>query len=287
VRVKVGGFSPVRGLGPELDYMGNFGLIYDRYADVWSRPSGAAAGGDGAGGHAAAVRFDQETLKVWLDRFAAYAGERGRELQGLLDNLHARRQRLLECLGGECFEMTVSWRFASGLGKAHCLENGVIWDRNLGIPYLPGSSVKGVMRAWAEHWGGDPSLGRADVDRLFGSARPDNRSIGAVIVFDAYPCAVPALEVDVVNVHYKQYYEDPDTTAPSDWLAPVPVHFLAVAPKTRFSFAVAPRSRGRRETATGPGGAASDLHTARRLLQDAISTIGIGAKTAVGYGVFQ
>jgi len=82
------------------------------------------------------------------DLNTAYQG-----LSGLLGHLTRRRKALareLERRGMavEAFRGTVDWRLAVGLGGDHPLENGFTFHRVYGIPYLPGSALKGLARAW-------------------------------------------------------------------------------------------------------------------------------------------
>lgn len=65
--------------------------------------------------------------------------------------MHARQQRWLEAArseGGTAFTMTTAERLVAGLGASHVLETALTLERNTGLPYLPGSSVKGLARAW-------------------------------------------------------------------------------------------------------------------------------------------
>jgi CRISPR-associated protein Cmr6 len=166
----------------------------------------------------------------------------------------------------------------------HPLETGLVWHRTLGVPYLPGSSVKGLIRAWAERWGGSTDTG--EVIRLFGPRGEDAKahpSTGALVVFDALPVQPPRLDVDIMNPHYAPYYQE--GKPPADYHLPVPIFFLAVAPGQAFEFALAPRPGvyGREEAEQ----AKADLTTGMSLLQDALASIGAGGKTAVGYGYFK
>lgn len=98
---------------------------------------------------------------------------------------------------------------------------------------------------------------------------------GKVIFFDAVP-ADPAklvLDLDVMNPHYSLYYQG-GHTPPADYLDPVPVFFLAIAPGSEFLFAVASRD-------------SSLAETAHMWLQAALREMGVGAKTAAGYGLWR
>ncbi len=49
---------------------------------------------------------------------------------------------------GSAFTMMTAERLVAGLGASHVLETALTLDRNTGLPYLPGSTVKGLARAW-------------------------------------------------------------------------------------------------------------------------------------------
>ncbi|MCX7597473.1 MAG: type III-B CRISPR module RAMP protein Cmr6, partial [Armatimonadetes bacterium] len=147
------------------------------------------------------------------------------------------------------------------------------WDRNLGVPYLPGSSVKGMARAWAQYWG---AADENTVTRIFGPRGQEKLWAGSVIFFDAFPTTWPEIEIDIMNPHYQEYYTDP-SKPPGDWMQPNPIFFLTVKQGQEFEFAVAKRT---------PGTDDSDVQQAVQLLKDALEYLGAGSKTAVGYGHF-
>lgn len=191
----------------------------------------------------------------------------------VLSEFTGRQQRMVEGLGGMCLPFRNESRFVTGLGREHPVENGFAWHPTLGTPYIPGSSIKGLLRAWAI------LDGQVDAaDKILGCQEsPDgaNGQVGMVILFDAIPLVPVKLEVDVMTPHYADYYGNGD--APGDWLSPVPIPFLAVAAGTPFQFGVAPR------TAVGK----EHLELIAEWLKDALQWLGAGAKTAVGYGRFE
>lgn len=192
----------------------------------------------------------------------------------LLEDHLKRQSRQVEVLGGKILEATTTGRFVSGLGGAHPFETGFVWHRTLGVPYLPGSSIKGALRAWTEQWSKEKEgeEKKAEIKRLFGDS--GDAGAGVLIVADALPTKPPKLEVDIVNPHYGDYYRGTDP--PADYLSPTPVPFLAVAGGQDFRFALAPRKSGGEEA----------VERGAKLLKEALETIGAGAKTAVGYGRF-
>lgn len=104
---------------------------------------------------------------------------------------------------------------------------------------------------------------------------------GAVVFLDAWPMEWPPLVVDIVNNHYKDYYQtkiwDQPNNAPGEWHYPNPVNFLAIPAGIEFSFAVTKRS---------PNVDDRLLTLAQEWLQAALVHLGAGAKTAAGYGRF-
>ena len=191
----------------------------------------------------------------------------------LISQYAVRQKLLVDRLGGMCLRFQAESRFVTGLGREHPVENGFAWHPTLGTPYLPGSSIKGMLRAWAIM-----EEQRNLAHRILGCQElPDGTDgrVGTVILFDAIPLGPVKLEVDVMTPHYSDYYGSGDI--PGDWLSPVPVPFLVVAAGTVFQFAIAPR--------TGDG--KEHLEPVAEWLKNALQWLGAGAKTAVGYGRFE
>lgn len=200
----------------------------------------------------------------------------------VLNDFARRQQNLVEATKGKCLALQTESRFVTGLGREHPVENGFAWHPTLGTPYLPGSSIKGLLRAWASLWWANEKEGRErDEQKALihailgrGEARADEGAVGAIVIFDALPLQPVVLEADVMTPHYDDYYQK--GLAPGDWISPVPIPFLVVAEGTQFQFAFAPRSSAGREY----------LSTVEAWLNDALRWLGAGAKTAVGYGRF-
>lgn len=178
------------------------------------------------------------------------------------------------------------WHFATGLGLSHPVQNGFAWHPSLGMPYLPGSGVKGLLKAWVEEWmfeGNEQNAQKRDRIRCwFGSDEKDNEKAGDLIFFDAIPVELVKLAPDIVTPHMGMWYEKGDTInsltgdaskVPADWHSPIPSPFLVVK-EGRFLFQIASRGNTSPEEATA----------AMQQLQAALQWLGAGAKTAVGYG---
>ncbi|WP_295401717.1 type III-B CRISPR module RAMP protein Cmr6 [uncultured Thiocystis sp.] len=250
---------------PALPDGGHRGLWYDRFfdryddRDQWKIPDEGKAG--------------------WVKDNAKPTGDRDQ-----LDQAAQRHLALITALGGRGAVFQTDWHFATGLGLPHPVENGLAWHSTLGVPYLAGSGVKGLVRAWVEIW--DESLGdprseqrQQRLDTWFGTLK----QAGGFLFFDALPIEPVNLVADVMTPHLGKWYEqggeiadwrrEPDKI-PADWHAPVPVPFL-VAKKPKLLFGIAPRNKE----------FAAELDAVFAALKQALEWLGAGAKTAVGYGV--
>jgi CRISPR-associated protein Cmr6 len=182
---------------------------------------------------------------------------------------------------------------ACGLGNETVHENGLSLNRLYGVPFIPGSSLKGVMkRAAAEmlslsgrvedHWfkpqedeatilAKAPSElhdGLVQLLAMFGS----QDRMGALSVFDAWmsPSTGKPFRVDTVTVHHQGYYQGKQNL-PLDSDEPNPVAFLSVRAGCRFTCVVQLPNESWQDPIT-------------QLLDHALTCVGIGSKTNSGYG---
>jgi len=201
-----------------------------------------------------------------------------------------RRRKVFERVDARPVSLMAQTRLVVGLGLPHPTGTALLFDRLTGCPYIPGSSIKGVLRHGAElvqrgeldAKGSQPSqFSKSEIARLFGPpADSELRAKGDLVFYDAFPDAWPALEVDVLTPHYQPYYGDDaanPTMPPADWYDPNPVAFLTVAPGTAFTFWFGHR----KEQADG-----AELAHIENLLTAALGRLGIGGKTSTGYGLF-
>ncbi len=237
---------------------GNRGLWYDKFCSTWLQLP--------PGGEKSALDKDK-----WIGEVAGVCGNGGE-----LRQYGERQKRMIGSLHGRWLDLRTSSPFVSGLGRAHPVENGFAWHYTLGVPYLPGSSVKGMVRAWVTQWKEVEEAARL---HILGSPPPipgvvPNPRVGAVVFLDALPAGPVELGADVMTPHYGAYYQSGEV--PGDWMSPTPIPFLVVKEGVTFRFAVAPRQPGEKSH--------ENCTTACAWLKEALEWIGAGAKTAVGYG---
>ncbi|MGP6158249.1 MAG: type III-B CRISPR module RAMP protein Cmr6 [Vulcanimicrobiaceae bacterium] len=242
--------------------LANAGLWYDKFCNQWNRAFDSMRG---------------DRKRAWVATLASNLGGPGCVGEAtLLDEFSARSKALQESVGGLTLELETASRFVPGLGNANPIEAGLRWHPTLGVPYIPGSTLKGAVRAWAQ----EQDEHETDVARVFGPegrAAKAKAAVGTVIFLDALPTGAVTLEGDVMTPHYACYYQDAGGQVwPGDWEDPVPIPFLVVAAGQRYRFTVIPRTKD----------ASDDCKRAARWLEHMLSDAGVGAKTAVGYGRF-
>ena len=165
-------------------------------------------------------------------------------------------------------------RLYTGLGVAHVLETNTAIHRTYGVPYLPGSSLKGLARSYATN-----RLAADAIDVLFGaggeSGETPTDSSGYLLFHDAWWSPWDSGENpfvrDVVTVHHPDYYSSEGRTAATDFDSPNPNHQLTV--QGTFLFAVE--------------GHSSWANLGLELLKNALIEVGLGGKVTSGYGYFQ
>ncbi|WP_022947124.1 type III-B CRISPR module RAMP protein Cmr6 [Methylohalobius crimeensis] len=188
--------------------------------------------------------------------------------------------------------------FSTGLGNEHPLENGFAFLWPYGLPYLPGSGVKGVLRqaarelaglvedvSWDDNYGWNENA----IEALFGRENEEGEQDhcrGVLSFWDVIPKIKGGqLTVEIMTPHQKHYYQDGQS--PHDSGQPTPITFLTVPPKSNFSFHV--HCDRNRLQQLAPDLARNDRwkNLLESAFQHAFDWLGFGAKTAVGYGAME
>lgn len=188
---------------------------------------------------------------------------------------HANWLRTLGSLGAQTqYAATLgSTRLTIGLGNDSVLETSITLHRTWGVPYIPGSALKGLASSYAhQRLGGDWCKGQALHLEFFG----DTTQGGAVIFHDALPDPQHPYQLhsDVLTPHHSKYYTD-GSVPPADWDNPVPVAFLSAQGTFTVALAISSRHVKNPERV---------LSLTFEILKKALLELGIGAKTSSGYG---
>ncbi len=184
--------------------------------------------------------------------------------------------------------LKTDWRMVVGLGNESVYETSMTLHHIYGIPYIPASAIKGFLRNYFinEYFSQreDYALMDEGFCKIFGS--PKNSKLGEkrgdIIFFDAYPLEVPKIEPDVMNVHYPDYYGG--NKPPADYQNPNPIFFLTVS-NTKFKFIFGKIKNRQEAIVTGKFKGENILNLTFSNLIEALAEYGIGAKTAIGYGI--
>ena len=231
----------------------------------------------------------------------------------VLEAIHTRQTDILKteaARGGMVWEFRARLLnpYVSGLGSGHPTETGMILDRNSGLPFIPASAIKGVLRmACALH------IAETEPDAVVPSKKepghleiPDGHRIlrryfgdtitgkadsvrGQLVFLDAFPATPLSIKTDIMNPHFGKYYAGDQ--GPLETENPIPVKFLAVAPATEFVFRcfVSPlpeQGQGVQVVEVTRRFDSNDEQSVIAMFTGAFEQLGFGSKTSIGYGRF-
>jgi CRISPR-associated protein Cmr6 len=180
----------------------------------------------------------------------------------------------LQKFGAKCKRAKVKNRLAINLGSESVLETSIALHRLFGVPFIPGSALKGLVSHFLNQYGdGDWKKTGKNHKVILG----DQDSAGFITFYDAL--YVPesgyngkALYTDVMTPHHQDYYsekkENNQMLPPTDWDSPNPVPFISATGEYLIAI-------------SGPDGW---VELTFDILGKALETEGVGAKTSSGYG---
>jgi CRISPR-associated protein Cmr6 len=224
-------------------------------------------------------------------------------------------------------KLKTAYRLVVGLGSGSVFETSLTLHHIFGIPYIPASALKGVVRS-VSFWEiaksqieknqnlnieefleefqrklYDDDISNSDTEEiiihkiLFGT----QEFKGLLIFLDSYPEInketnnFDIFELDVMTSHYQEYYTK--TQTPGDWENPNPITFLTVKKGIPFEFNVLIDKHRLQEIEKNkiiPKNVIEKLKNyqelkskVKRWLELALKEFGVGAKTRLGYGIFQ
>src|SRR5579885_2434230 len=218
-------------------------------------------------------------------------------------SFYDRWEKSLHALGAKCFKATPSGRLIAeqkttgrlivGLGIESVIETGIALHHTYGVPYLPGSALKGLTASYMQRIREKlkPKDEQADaaayeqINQAFNVIFGDTDDAGYITFFDALYMPGTghngqALHPDIITVHHQEYYQhskdqrskdqNDRQSAPADWDSPIPVPFLSATGSFLVALA-APDIRDKTEREQW-------LSSTGRLLGAALKNMGIGAK---------
>lgn len=200
----------------------------------------------------------------------------------------------------------------TGMGIEHPLENGFAFLTPYGLPYLPGSSIKGVIRNAADElargqWGADKGLrwkpGYAvsitnkdtaeltAIDVLFGllnDPEDQHHFRGVLNFWDVVPqLANNTLTVEIMTPHQSHYIQGNRPESPHESGQPNPISFLSIPAESTFDFVVSCNVPRLQKVAPALARDDNWKTLLAAAFEHAFQWVGFGAKTAVGYGAME
>ncbi|RKS68250.1 CRISPR-associated protein Cmr6 [Actinomadura pelletieri DSM 43383] len=205
------------------------------------------------------------------------AGDRSRPHR-LLEAVQLRRRAAVAALAAAAegavriMRLEAQGAVVTGTGDAGVRNVGITLHGTYGWPMIPGTALKGVAHAFARDVAG---TAEDEIVRLFGAPRPGSRGDavqGAVTILDALPGPGGVTVTEHVLTPHARTYRAPGGNAPAppaEYLNPIPIPFLAVEDGAFVTHLIGPEP---------------DVDRMTELLGAAVDEIGVGAKTASGYG---
>lgn len=231
----------------------------------------------------------------------------------LINEIIQRNKNIIEKLNStywdsESFEMVNDWRLVVGLGAHHPYETSMTFEHLYGIPIIPGSSLKGVFRAYCIYKAVNMDIKQVnqideDIEKkdenmvleILKKYKADgwnslkeierilllvgNQSYSANLIFlDAVPVEKIKFKKDIMTPHFAKYYSE--KSYPNDTESPIPIQFLTIE-NTKFKFFfILDKKRLSKDTD-------KIKEYVKTNTKEALILFGIGAKTNVGYGHFK
>jgi CRISPR type III-B/RAMP module RAMP protein Cmr6 len=194
--------------------------------------------------------------------------------------MYFKRWKKMLCeFGAKPYEAQVKGRMAVGLGCESIMETSISLHRTYGVPYIPGSALKGLAANYARLYLDTDWNANGEYYKIVFGNTDDS---GYITFFDAL--YVPgsghlnsdkkeqALYPDVITVHHQEYYQG-GTKIPKDSDNPNPVPFLSATGTYLIALAAPDLEQ-----------ADAWIAVTFQVLANALETLGIGAKTSSGYG---
>jgi CRISPR-associated protein Cmr6 len=249
-----------------------------------------------------------QTLRnLWFEYFPINFTRKNTVFMQFLDNTYKRWEAMTKSTTSIRFSLVNRGRLVVGLGGKGPLEIGITLHPITGLPYIPGSALKGLCRSYtllflAARWkvevetkalkqldealcgitNGETEILEPELAELYKDLFGTQTEAGQCVFFDAIVQSMLYEEslftVDVMTPHFEEYYRSQGNKAPHDADNPNPIAYITVTEGTVFRFAIGLRNNAQTDKGI--------LRDARELLQAALQELGVGAKTAQGYGVF-
>jgi CRISPR-associated protein Cmr6 len=211
------------------------------------------------------------------------------KVPGVYESFFKRWKKTLAEVGANCREAKTLGRLAVNLGAEGVLETSIALHHTYGVPYIPGSALKGLAAHYVLNYQDKAEWGR---DKAFKTLFGDTTTAGYVTFYDALyvPDSGKGLVPDVITVHHPDYYQT-GQSPPADWDSPTPIPFITASGRFLIALSGPAEVKAEAEAILCGGqdtvalsGPAEWVKAAFEILELALEREGVGAKTSSGYG---
>lgn len=207
----------------------------------------------------------------------------------IVSQIHTKQKVYLKSLYSYTIEKILKTydKLSIGMGIGSIFETNLTMHPVYGLPYIPGSSIKGCLRSFLirKHFENveNKALESKWFRDIFGNTQVLNEidQKGMFGFMDAYPLDGFQVANDIMTPHYGDYYNK-DKKEPVDTSRPNPIHFLVIKDSS-FSFRIGCKLKF---NITIDDKTLCVSQFLMNSLTEMLTTQGLGAKTAIGYGFF-
>lgn len=216
-----------------------------------------------------------------------------RTVKNMLDNRLKKIALLSDNYFVRIFQGKVLHQIVHGLGSAHVLETSITIHPVYGVPYIPSSSLKGIVRHYfiQTFFDGDENRLADDAERsekeeklykLYIDIFGNQEQRGAINFLDVF---FPSgeLKPDIMAVHYRKYYNNAGKEPATDDESPLPVNFYVLVSDEPVEFIF---YLHKEQTLLSNFSHEQIAEIVGDWLKGALTQMGLGSKTSRGYGRF-
>lgn len=242
--------------------------------------------------------FEKEKLTYYNENGGLHFSISDTHKKTIIEYIAAKEKKVIKRLRKDYDLMgvllTQNWRAAIGLGTDSAYQNGFTLHKVYGVPYLPASAIKGIIRSYtiSTYFKRNEAEAQKDVgfQYLFGNERLVNETkeiivsecAGKINFTNAYAINTEfIIEADIITAHNVQYHSNGNYPSASE--SPTVIPFLSFKKATFEPFCYIAKGENTKIT-EGVFAEERPLELIKKIMVQAFEIQGIGAKTNLGYG---
>ncbi|QXM05373.1 type III-B CRISPR module RAMP protein Cmr6 [Crassaminicella indica] len=250
-----------------------------------------------------------------MDKYMYYSVNENEKklLKSIREEYNCIKKSLQETHDWLNFSARIDDKLIIGLGNHSIFETDITLHHIYGIPYIPGSAIKGTLRNYIiqkyfkecincdKNCNDDCKKNDKDY-KIFTEIFGGKNTKGKVIFMDAFPVKSFKIKMDVMTPHHSNYYEK--NVLPLDTDTPKPIKFLVLMKDSTddditFEFnlgidKILANKKLSKEIESNIKNINKELcnyqivkEFVKKNFKEALNFNGIGAKKSIGYGYFE